>query len=258
MNALLRQVLPDAPSAVSACTRRAYTRHNVCYMGNAGRLLQAGFEGSRTISLVMDGARFSNSEVFACFASTPVSKDVAHGMMLPPQVMPEIRVDLKLCKVGIRIQSATDRKMQQGQRQAQNKKEPRQQRPRGDPLVATWHTGLAIHNALQSVIPGGLQEFWPRNTSQPLSELCQKHGCSGRYGLGSQGHCAAVLSEEGKETRHRVTGQLKKSNSHHSLAFLFVGGSRQEQVSDAVGVVEAPAVQYGSDGPSGCIASTEF
>lgn len=130
---------------------------NLLYMCTASRTLQDSLEAFHTCSIVLDEARFTNAEVLQVFAAGLLDVGSSAGVLLPPQLLPELHVDVTGVKVAVRIAEAC-------KRQAQAKA------PKGDALLATWEKCIGVHNALRNVFAKGLEEFRPKARPACISE----------------------------------------------------------------------------------------
>lgn len=185
------------------------SKRNLIYLAKSTELLSTGLQWSGSLSLVMDEARLINSQILQIFASTPLTDGVAHGVMLPPQVLPALHISLKHRKVGIRIDMA-EVAWAERQKKAGNGQRVRPKKLCSDALVATWHTCLAMQNGLRSIRPDGLFEFAPGKKCMPLADACAEQGCSGHYewaGSTCHGQCTAVLKFlDGTVCRYNAAG----------------------------------------------------
>jgi hypothetical protein len=138
------------PSAVDGSPLRDYQRQNVLYLGKAVRIVKAALAKPQALSIVGDEARCTDAQLLAVFVSAPVSPDVAHGYFAPLQVNPDLHIDLDEESLDFRIKSLQS---DDGQHP------PKVQKPKADPLVATWHLCACLDNALQSSVGIGLMHF---------------------------------------------------------------------------------------------------
>ncbi len=87
-------------------------------------------------------ATFSNAEILQVFLAAPLAPEASCGLMLPPQILPQLRVNFwEGPTVGARIAEAC------------NQDRPTRA-PKGDDLVATHEAVEAVHRALTNVVRG--------------------------------------------------------------------------------------------------------
>ena len=127
-------------------------RDNVLYMCKSLEKFQDSWRQYRTVHLVGDEARFSDTSCLSVFASFPVTRKECWGVSLPVQLMPELLVDLRHKTIPMRLLDSMARS--------------RVVRPTADALSATWANVEGFHHALSGILPGGLANF-ARGASPP-------------------------------------------------------------------------------------------
>jgi hypothetical protein len=128
------------------------------YLAASARTVQASWDKFRTCSVVLDEARFSNAEILQVFLACPMDAGSSAGTVLPPQVLPQLHLDLQAVDAELRITEA-------------NRRGASARVPKGDPLVATWETCVGLHRALCSVLPHGFIEFLPQKAPERICAL---------------------------------------------------------------------------------------
>ena len=125
------------------------------YLAASARTVQASWDKFRTCSIVLDEARFANAEVLQVFLACPLDAGSSAGTLLPPQVLPQLHLDLQAVDVELRIMES-------------NRRGASARAPKGDPLVATWEICVGLHRALCSVLPHGFIEFLPQKAPERI------------------------------------------------------------------------------------------
>jgi hypothetical protein len=125
------------------------------YLAASARTVQASWDKFRTCSVVLDEARFANADVLQVFLACPMDAGSSAGTLLPPQVLPQLHLDLQAVDVELRITEA-------------NRRGASARAPKGDPLVATWEICVGLHRALGSVLPHGFMEFLPQQAPERI------------------------------------------------------------------------------------------
>jgi hypothetical protein len=187
---LRSQVCTDGTKTTKARPNYHYTLANLLYLAKSTETFSLAVSKFKAVSLVADEARCVNAQLLQVFGSAFVAKDIAFGLALPPQLMPEMHIDLQHRKIEARISSVFGPMLQHGRGQAGrgggqpgrgrgrgrggHDGQTTSTRPKGDPLMATWQTCVALDNALRAVTDDGLQAFLPSAGEQ---EARQGHPC---------------------------------------------------------------------------------
>lgn len=168
-----------------AKTPHHYGKTNILYTAASVENLKAAFVRSRTLSLTMDEVSALDTSVLQIFAACPATPDVAHGWCCPPQLLPELSIDLQQKKIALRIATAADA--------ATSRKKPK---PEGDELIATWHCCLGMENAVKNLLPdSGLDEFKPQPPWPAPARLTR----TGTYAQGRDGRWRRRLGDDNWE-----------------------------------------------------------
>ena len=129
-----------------------YNKNNILYTAASVEHVKAAFARPRALSLTMDELSLMDTSVLQIFAASPATTDVASGWCCPPQLLPELNIDLQSKKIALRIAEAVP---------AGPAAKPAR-KPGGNELVCTWHVCQGIENAVKNLLPSdGLQAFMP-------------------------------------------------------------------------------------------------
>ena len=149
-----------------------YNKLNIIYTAASVENVQAAFARSRALSLTMDELSFLDTSVLQVFASSPATPDVATGWCCPPQLLPEMSIDLQSKKIALRIESAD-------KATAGAAAKPK---PGSDELVCSWHVCQGIENAIKNLLPEeGLLVFKPKQPWPAGPGRFARRGRDGRW-----------------------------------------------------------------------------
>ena len=153
---------------LQARTPASHEKHNMIYMSNSVRIMRAALLKYQALSIIFDEARFTNAQILQVVAVAPLDSAASQGVVLPPQVMPEMFISLHHRKLNLRISDAMEATAAEAgvpaagaggrptRRRGTNKK------PCADPLVCTWQSCLGIDNALCCIVAEGISHFLPQ------------------------------------------------------------------------------------------------
>ena len=133
--------------------------------------MRTGFRRHPALSIALDEASFVNGAILQCFASAPLTADLAGGTVLPPQMLPDLHVCLSSKKVKARILEFCPAAG------ADICTKPRKGNavPKGDPLIPTWHNMIAVDHALRgTLLEDGLDCFESKNKERWALPRLQK------------------------------------------------------------------------------------
>ena len=186
--AVLARNITAPTKATKAKPSFVHAKHNILYLAKNAEAVAAGMEQFRTLNVVLDEARFPNCQVLQSFCSAPMSSDVAAGVCLPPQIMPAISISIKQKKVDARIVNAQSKRLLRRRVGA---------KPKADKGVPTWHSIVALDNALKSWLAEGLRR-WHCLAGGPVR---LRKGCGGRYELVDGRWRAVYTTAKGEEIK---------------------------------------------------------
>jgi hypothetical protein len=172
-----------------------HSKYNLMYLGKSVTVCRKAFEKFQCLSIVADEARCSNAQLMQCFISTPISHDISHGYVAPPQMNPDVHIDLDERSIPVRIKEVLD-KVAHRQRSVT--------KPHADELVTTWHVCQCIDNALSSSLGISVLSFKAHGEQEPLNiRMARVGGRSGRYTWvpGETGHGrwkVSYMTDEGE------------------------------------------------------------
>jgi hypothetical protein len=127
---------------------------NVLYLAESSKLFAQ--RCTPVVCVTYDTARMNNAECAVFFCASG-----GFGVCLPPQLLPDINVDLKAKHIGVRVAEALAAK--------------RGKRPSGDPMAATMHLLDGLHHSLSAVVQGGVHAFRAHGASEPATEPATYH-----------------------------------------------------------------------------------
>ena len=140
------------------------------------------------------------------FLSTLIDEDMSFGQMAPLQLMPLLHVDLCQKTINSRIEDAMPKPRGRdatrgrgghggrGGRGGRVGRVGTSKKVQGDPLVATYQTCIAMHNALNSVLDKGMLTFAPFVRPLPLSAKRP-----GKYVKRPDSYAMQVLTKDGTQ-----------------------------------------------------------
>ena len=174
----------NATKARRACD---YEHHNVLYLSKSTPDLALGLRHAKAMSIVADEVGFKNTKTLQVFSSVYLAKNVTFGVALPPQLMPEMAVDLGTKTIGARIRTnfgnppagqggrGSGRRGGRGGHAGRGggrggglgsmnrtRRSSVSTTVKADPLVTTWHICIGLDNAIRSVTEDGLLTFHAR------------------------------------------------------------------------------------------------
>ena len=158
---------------------KEYARDNMLYLAGCTPLLSLAFDKCHSLSIVADEARVSNAQIMQIFVSTLLDESTAFGLALPPQIMPEMHIDLCHKKASVRIETTFGEVVRHpglpsrrgrgngrggrapGGRGLHSRGRALSTKIQADELAATYQCCVALDNAVQNVLRGGLLAFMP-------------------------------------------------------------------------------------------------
>ena len=164
----LASIDSQADEILSASDLRArpthsHEKHNLLYLSKGLPLLRRGLSTHQALCVNFDEARMTNCQILEVFGSVPLDTSTAHGITLPPQIMPEIFISLKHRKINLRLSDALGAvpgaAAAAGGAAAQGRRGNKV--PKSDDLVQTWYSELALDNAMRCFTADGLKHFEP-------------------------------------------------------------------------------------------------
>ena len=163
-------VAEETSADVKARSIHDYNKTNMLYTAASVERMKAAFARSRALSLTIDELSFLDTSVLQVFAASPATPDVAYGCCCPPQLLPEMNIDLQTKSLGVRIAE----QLPAGPAARAVGK------PAGDDLICSWHVCQGLQNAVKNLLPEqGLAVF----RSQATAVLAGP----GRYARGRDG-----------------------------------------------------------------------
>ena len=174
-----------------------YNKNNILYTAASVEAVQAAFARSRALALTMDELSFLDTAVLQIFAASPATPDVATGWCCPPQLLPELHIDLREKQIALRITAG----------EAAPVGSAAKPKPGGDPLVCTWHVCQGIENAMKNLLPDtGLKEIMPQQPWPAGSGRYARRGPGKRWArkLTDGSWKYAIYGAQGKKGTSRI------------------------------------------------------
>ena len=146
----------------------SHEKHNMIYMSKSVHIMRAALTTHQTLSIIFDEARFTNAQIMKVVAVAPLDSSASHGVVLPPQVMPDMFISLKHRKLKLRILDAMEATAAEagvpaaGAEGWPTRRRGTNKTPKADPLVCTWFSCLALDNALRCLVTEGISHFLPQ------------------------------------------------------------------------------------------------